>query len=173
MGSMGRGTTAGHCRDINQVKDSDGNIVSATYQDDHLGRHGDFSWFTTSRTEPATFIYNHAQDNRDVTSIKTLWFRNQWACLYGQSSDSRVCDQIYRTSVSSTSSADPSVTLRHLVVMDDNNGISGDTGGTWSYVGKAIGIHTGEITMGGGSHDAFSRAARLDNAMDVEVQVAP
>ncbi|RME26945.1 MAG: hypothetical protein D6798_05635 [Deltaproteobacteria bacterium] len=167
-------TTAGHCSDINQVKDSAGNIVSATYQDDHQGRHGDFSWFTTSRAEPATFIYNHAQDDRDVTSVKTTWFRNQWACLYGQSSDSRVCDQIYRTSVSAASKSDPSVTLRHLVVMDDNNGISGDSGGTWSYVSKAIGLHTGEITMGDGNkHDAFSRAARLDNAMDVEVRVAP
>jgi hypothetical protein len=162
--------TAAHCTGINQVLDSTGAVVSTTFQDEHRGRNGDVEWHTTPEGEPPIFRYNAGGNHRAVLSVKTTWSRNQWSCNYGHATDSRYCDQIYRTSVSSRDEDD--YMLRHMVVMTERGATGGDSGGGWSWHNEAQGVHRGWIDLNGAVRDYFSKAERLDNAMDVEVRVA-
>lgn len=164
--------TAGHCDNgTNQVLDSTGAVVTATFQAEHRGRHGDFQWHTTPELEPPIFRYDsEPDDHRAVVSVKTTWSRNQWSCNYGQVTDDRYCDQIYRTSIASR---DPDGNLlRHQVVMDGLGAQPGDSGGGWSFHNEAHGVCTGAVTMYGVERDLLSKAERLDNALDVEVRIA-
>lgn len=158
--------TAGHCFGINSILDSSGTPVSSTFQSQRIGLHGDVEWHTTVESEPARF-FRSATWWRSVRSVKNTWFRNQWVCGYGRASNNRTCDRIHRTSVSAGGG------IRPLVVVRGLNMIPGDSGGGWSFNSQAIGVHAGECTNRGVSRDCFSRASRINNALGVNVRIAP
>ena len=54
--------------------------------------------------------------------------------------------------------------------MTQDQMIGGDSGGGWSLNNEACGVHKGSVSFDGASRDWFSKANRLDNALNVEVR---
>lgn len=157
--------TASHCAGVAQAADLAGNLVPTTWQDEHYGTHGDLEWHTTTDAEPPTF-WADEDDSRDVLSVKGNFSRNDYVCVYGRASNVRTCDNVYRTEVALGGG------LHHMVIMDEMNTISGDSGGGWSIGNEAVGVHTGYVWFNNASRNCYSKANRIDNALDVEVRLA-
>jgi hypothetical protein len=165
-------TSAGHCTNQNQVLDESGGVVSTSPQAEHLGTYGDFEWHTTAGAEPPEF-FAQASETRSVRSVKTTWYRNQPVCVYGRTTNARICDLIFRTSVNQVLAN--GATGKKLVMTKARNSTGGDSGGTWSLGNQAIGIHTGGTLFAfkGAQRDVFSRASRLPGALGVSVTTDP
>lgn len=157
--------TAEHCSDGDGVKDILNNTVVASLQDSHYGENGDVAWYSTPNNEPPKF-FSSSLDTRTVSGVKQSFWRGTYLCTYGRARNVPWCDEVYRTSMAK-------VGMRRMVVMKGHKAIDGDSGGAW-YIGtKAAGIHSGGGKVDGIKRSFFSKAHRLDNAMDVDVRVAP
>ena len=162
-------TTAGHCTGIDEYEQpSDGLVYSLTHQLQHVGTWGDVEWKTSPHWEPAEY-YATATQVRDVTSIEPWWgiAVNDWVCVYGRSSNSRSCDQVYATFVTVTTAAG---TASCLIAMDDDSTIGGDSGGPWSFGTEAFGTHKGDASFGGSTRNVWSVADLFPSALGVTVR---
>jgi hypothetical protein len=159
--------TAAHCDPIDFVDDITGTNPRAptTLQGTHLGTHGDFEWHTTPELETTRF-WADSDDFRDVLSVTQNFARNDFVCVYGRTTGVRICDQVYRTDANINSK-------HHQVIMDEHTTDGGDSGGGWSFVNEAAGVHTGSVDFDGATRSQFSKAKRLDNALNVEVRITP
>lgn len=160
--------SAGHCDSpsvrTEKISDEPGTTkVVADYQAVHMGAWGDFSWFDTDSWHPAEFFADE-DTVRPVTALKTWWFRNEIACLFGRSSGVRECSRIHRVAVNTHGH-------RELVAMRDRWSIGGDSGGGWSHGTQAIGVHLGLGKVDGAWRELFSKASRLDEALGVEIRL--
>lgn len=162
-------TTAGHCTGINTYQEPVGGLTyGLTHQAEHRGFFGDIEWKTSSHIEPAEY-YARATEQRDVNSVEPYGAIavNNWYCVYGRFSNNRVCDQVYRTFVSATVNG---VWNSSLVAMDDNNTISGDSGGPWSFGTEATGSTKGYVTIWFSQRNVWSVAALYPLALGVSVR---
>lgn len=159
--------TAAHCNGLNEYEQpSDGLIYDMTHQAQHYGIFGDAEWKTTPHVEPANF-YARDGEKREVNSVSTQLPVNVPSCVYGRSSDLRACDDVYSNFVIATFNG---TTHWFLMAMDSDNTIPGDSGGPWSYGTEADGIHKGDLTLGGGRRNIWSRADLLPAMLDVSVR---
>ncbi|HET9443043.1 MAG TPA: hypothetical protein VFO65_06950 [Acidimicrobiales bacterium] len=159
--------TAGHCTGLDQYQQpTDGLVYGMTHQAEHNGLFGDYEWKTTPHVEPAEFFATATQV-REVNSVSTLLPVNTPSCVYGRSSNLRACDEVYSNFVIATVNGR---TNWFLMAMDNDNTIPGDSGGPWSFATIADGIHKGDITLGGGRRNMWSRADLLPIALGVSVQ---
>ncbi len=147
-----------------------GNTESVTRQDEYYGQHGEFEWYTTTGSEWPNWFADQANNLRRMDNVKSTWFRNDDTCVFGRSSNQRACDQIYRTSY--TGNIDGN-TVERMVLTDTDNTIGGDSGGGWSYSTTAHGVHSGDTNLNGAWRNRYSRAARVDNAMNVDICESP
>lgn len=159
--------TAGHCTGLNQYRQpSDGLVYGMTHQAEHNGFWGDFEWKTTPHVEPAEFFARSAEV-RPVTSVSGWLPVGTPSCVYGRSSNLRACDTVYSSFVIVTLNG---ATNWFLMAMQSDNTIPGDSGGPWSFATIADGIHKGDVTLGGGRRNMWSRASLLPAALGVSVR---
>lgn len=158
--------TAGHCT-VNQYRQpSDGLTYGMTHQLQHNSLFGDYEWKTTSHIEPAEYFATTTQV-REVNTVSGLLPVNTPSCVFGRSSNSRACDQVFSNFVVVTING---VTNWFLMAMDNDNTIPGDSGGPWSFSTIADGIHKGDVTLGGGRRNMWSRADLMPLALGVSVR---
>lgn len=159
--------TAAHCDGLNQYEQpSDGLVYSMTHQAQHYGLFGDAEWKTTPHIEPAEF-YARADELREVNSVSNQLPVNVPSCVYGRSSDLRACDDVYSNFVIATFNG---TTHWFLMAMDGDNTVPGDSGGPWSFGTEADGIHKGDLTLGGGRRNIWTRADLLPTMLNVSVR---
>lgn len=159
--------TAGHCTGLNQYRQPSDNLTySTSFQSQHYGFWGDYEWHTTPHIEPAEF-YATATQVRPVYSLGGWLPVGTPSCVYGRSSNARACDTVYSSFVIATVSGS---THWFLMAMTTDNTIPGDSGGPWSFATIADGIHKGDITLGGGRRNMWSRADLLPYALGVSVR---
>ncbi|MBY5163084.1 S1 family peptidase [Salsipaludibacter albus] len=160
-------STAGHCTpEVDEyVQPSDGLEYDIDHEADHYGLFGDVAWYTTDHVEPAEF-YATATQVREVNSVSNLLPVNVPSCVYGRSSNDRECDDVYSNFVIATFGA----THWFLMAMDSDNTIGGDSGGPWSFGTEADGIHKGDLTLGGGRRNVWTRASLMPISLGVSVR---
>jgi hypothetical protein len=162
--------TAGHCTGIDEWDSPVAGVadVALTFQGEHLGVFGDVQWHTSPDVEPDDF-YATASTTRDVAAVQSwggLTFGSWW-CVYGRSSNSRSCDDVYSTFAVTIALGN---FVSSLIAMRHDNTVGGDSGGTWSWGNTAAGIHQGDIWLPFRSRNVFSVAALLPLALGVAVR---
>lgn len=121
--------------------------------------------------EPPQF-YASQTDLRDVTAVETRAniSENESVCLYGRSSNDHNCS--LRVENVSQACTNDNVFNNRLVMMDGDVGITGDSGGGWSFGGTAYGSHKGNCCPDFVENEAFSVASLYGAAIGAEVRIA-
>lgn len=159
--------TAAHCTGLDTYENPEtSDAFSATFQDQHLGVWGDFEWHTTSGPEWPNWFADEFFNLRRMDSVKTTWSNGDATCVFGMTSLERMCTTIHSKAVSVGSS-------NYMVVTVDGDTLGGDSGGGWSAGTEAHGVHGGLVTLDGASRSYYSRAERVNNALDVDICVSP
>ncbi len=173
--------SAGHCGyanpdpppavlSLNRMHTDDPHTMD--YQDEHRGWWGDVEWYTTNATEQAKF-------RASPTEVREVVWREQVAdigqddafCLYGKTSDKKICGvAVHR--VDKQCCCTPTGNYHHLVIMKDDVGEPGDSGGPWYIFNTAVGVHHGECHNEFPGKDGFTPIDYLDEALDIRVMKA-
>jgi len=159
-------TTAGHCGGINGVTHWGNKSHSTSIQDEHRGEYGDIEWHTTSTSELPYFYFNHLNQVRRVESIEPVnsIVVGESICVYGVFTNARDCSlRVLETNVTCTGGG---FTIENLVRMDGDATMGGDSGGGWSWGGRAYGSHVGDC---GGN--VFMPVDLFDEALGVSVVI--
>jgi hypothetical protein len=162
--------TAGHCTGIDEWDSPVAGVAdeALTFRGEHLGVFGDVQWHTSADVEPDDF-YATATSIRDVAAVES-WFGlvfGSWWCVYGRSSNSRSCDDVYSTFAVTFALGN---LVSSLIAMRHDNTVGGDSGGTWSWGNTAAGVHQGDIWLPFRSRNVFSVADLLPLALGVTVR---
>jgi len=164
-------STAGHCRYINEIEHIGDGVHALSFQRQHRGQYGDVEWHTSSEYEPDDF-YADADTIRDVIGIeqRANITEGESVCQYGRSSNDRDCSLTVHDVSHACTDASDGITAHHLVVMDGDTAIGGDSGGGWSLGGTAFGGHYGNCNPDFPNRDAWSVASLFDQAIGVKVR---
>lgn len=160
VGSRGI-STAGHCGDTQY---DDGSKL--TFKKDYEGVHGDFQWHSGAQTMTDDFYAGSSSstetDLRDVAAVAAPYV-GQSLCRNGASSH-KDCQEVRKVGVCNGSRC-------NLVEMGARLAAGGDSGGPVYWGNTAYGLHQGSIydPVWPYDRDVFSRADRIDNALNVHV----
>ncbi|MFI6712428.1 S1 family peptidase [Nonomuraea sp. NPDC050478] len=164
-------TTAGHCDGMNEIDWTDAGLsFPITPQFQHRRAWGDVEYHFGVPVLAGIF-YASSADVREARSVEPVAAISlgESVCQYGRSSNVRHCTpDVDSVSVTCTFAPFPFPTER-LVGTDNDVGISGDSGGGWSFNDTAYGSHVGNCDNG----EVFSAADYYDEALGVQVWLAP
>lgn len=164
-------TSAGHCSFINRYRQENGFEFGLQWRNAHEGTWGDFEWYTSPTSTVFPRFYSNTgigRDQKAVAGAATIVARNQY-CMFGRNSGYH-CDEVRLTSVSVTSEGK---TYSKLVATNREQGMPGDSGGPWFIGTTAVGTFSGAATFQGIRSDFFAKADYLDEAISVNVLIAP
>lgn len=164
-------TTAGHCIGLASIFDSvnSGSVFAVRHKAEHLGAYGDVEWKTTNHAEPPVHVAS-PNDVRFVTRIRSWTYVSPGdpACAFGRASQYRICDIVYKKSVSKTVGGHQ---VDRLVMMRDRKVLKhGDSGGPWSWGTTAIGIVQGIAFSDNYFRHVFTPAGLFDEALGIRVR---
>ena len=153
-------STAGHCGDSQR---DDGS--SLTFQDDYEDTHGDFQWHTGSQIHTDDFWAGNNSsnevDSRDVSSIGAPTV-GQSLCRNGKTSY-KDCQKVRKLNYCYGDYC-------NLVQMGSHLSAVGDSGGPVYWGNTAYGLHHVKvIDPWPFPREAFSRADRIDDALDISI----
>jgi hypothetical protein len=158
--------TAGHCQDsppAAKYQDPGGATTGLTFQSRQIGANGDVGWYKTASAEVPEF-WSSSSQRRQVGAVRAGGDINNGDvyCFYGRAGGAR-CDTVWNRDWSGFG-------LSRLVVMSQGGTQGGDSGGPWYTGTTAVGIHLGLVDFGGGVYrSTFSKAARVDEALGVNI----
>ena len=151
--------TAGHC---NSPQSDDGTTLE--YKAGHQGTYGDFEWRRGTDTHSDNFYAGSATvtetDLRDVSGVGTPTV-GQSLCKNG-ATNHKSCQEVRKLNVCNDEACS-------LVQMGERLAAGGDSGGPIHWGNIAYGLHQGwqYDPSWPADRDLFSRADRIDNALDV------
>ncbi len=154
-------STAGHC---GNPRTDDG--YTMTFKDEYDGTHGDFQWHTGPKTESDDFYSGNSTtletNLRDVSSVGDAVV-GQSLCKNGKT-NYKDCQEVRKTSVCAGNNC-------NLVQMGARLAAGGDSGGPIFWSNTAYGLHTSSMYDPSWpfDRDVYSKATRMDNAIDVYV----
>lgn len=163
-------TTAGHAPNAgsNGIVHPGHNVShTLTFQAEHRGQWGDIQWHTTNYAEPDDFYLNEftIQDVVGIEARANISL-NEVVCQYGRFSNDLDCSLVvFDVSEACTING---VFNDRLVLMNGITSTFGDSGGPWSYGGRAYGSQKGWCVSQ--TKDAWSVADLFDEALGVTVR---